>query len=626
LQLGNKLLVLAFQKQVRETNPVLYTPFYMTEITPPLKLREKIGYGFGDAASSMFWKLFGMYIMFFYTDIFGIPAAVVGTMFLITRIGDAAFDPFVGILGDRTNTRWGKFRPYLLWMAVPFGIIGVLTFTTPDFSTSGKIVYAYITYSLMMIIYSMINVPYASLMGVMTNDGKQRTTLATYRFIFAFGGSFLVLGLFQPLFDGFGTRTFNQYFSSKTIEIHDSTTNSPTTLMVWDGTINDRALINPVDSLLFITAKINAGTKDAFSLGVLNSKTNRYQGFDFAQGKDTLGLLRSGATSDVKIKLDKIASKEDLSNLSDLKFACKGCNDETFKIRKIALKEIDYRSGTQKAVIVIALLAVIFFLLTFLLTREKVKPIAVKTSLKDDLKDLGKNGPWFILLGAGISTIFFNTIRDGAAVYYFMYYFKGMNNIEFSSSMILAISTIYLLLGQAANIIGVVLAKPVSDKIGKKNTFLIAMVNAAILSIIFFWLDRTNITMILVFQFLISIHAGIIFPLVWSMYADTADYSEWKNGRRATGLVFSAASMSQKFGASVGIAMVGWILAIYGYEANVEQTEATQHGIRMMLSIYPALGALLAAAFMFIYPLKEPVLEKISHELAEFRATGKKSS
>jgi len=597
----------------------------MIQTMPPLKLSEKIGYGFGDAASSMFWKLFGMYIMFFYTDIFGIPAAVVGTMFLVTRIGDAAFDPLVGILADRTNTRWGKFRPYLLWMALPVGIIIVLTFTTPDISTSGKIVYAYVTFSVMMILYSMINVPYASLMGVMTDDGKQRTTLATYRFIFAFGGSFLVLGLFQPLFDGFGTRTFNEFSSTKTIDITDATAKTTSSIVVWDGTIQGSTLTDPVDSLLFITAKVNTSTKEAFSLGVFNTRTSQYYGFNFAEGKDTLGLLRTGATCDVKIKLDQITTKDNLRNPADLKFACKGIDEHSIAIRNIALKEINYRSGTQKAVIVIAILAIIFFLFTFSLTREKVKPIEVKTLLKDDLKDLSKNGPWFILLGAGISTIFFNTIRDGAAVYYFMYYFKGMNNIEFSSSMILAISTIYLLLGQAANIIGVVLAKPVSDRIGKKNTFLIAMVNAAILSFIFFLLDRTNFTLILTFQFLISINAGIIFPLVWSMYADTADYSEWKNGRRATGLVFSAASMSQKFGASIGIAMVGWILAFYGYQANVEQTEATQNGIRMMLSIYPALGALLAAGFIYIYPLKESVLENISHELAVFRATGKKS-
>ena len=509
-------------------------------------------------------------------------------------------------------------------MAIPIGIIVVLTFTTPEMSVHGKIVYAYVTYSLMMIIYSLINVPYASLMGVMTDDGKQRTTLATYRFIFAFGGSFLVLGIFQPLFDGFGTRTFNEFTSANTIELPDTLTKTTNRIIVWDGINPDPTLKNPIDSLLFITAKVNTSTKDEFSLGVFNTRTNTYEGFNFAQGKDTLGLLRTGATCDVKMKLDQITSKENLADLDDLKFACKGIDEKSLSIRNIAFKEINYRSGTQKAVIVIAILAVIFFLLTFSLTREKIKPTEVKSSLKDDLKDLGKNGPWFILLGAGISTIFFNTIRDGAAVYYFLYYFKGLNNIEFSSSLILAISTIYLLLGQAANIVGVVLAKPVSDKIGKKYTFLIAMVNAAILSFIFFFLDRTNITLIFVFQFLISIHAGIIFPLVWSMYADTADYSEWKNGRRATGLVFSAASMSQKFGASIGIAMVGWILAIYGYQANVEQTEATQNGIRMMLSIYPALGALLAAGFMFIYPLKESVLEKISLELSVFRSTGKK--
>src|SRR5215831_18742641 len=169
-----------------------------------LALKEKIGYGFGDAASSMFWKLFSMYLMFFYTDVFGISAAVVGTMFLVTRIWDAGFDPLVGIVADRTETRWGKFRPYLLWMAVPFAIIGVLTFTTPPLGAAGKIAYAYVTYSLMMMVYSLINVPYASLMGVMTADGSERTSLATFRFIFAFAGSFLVLGVAKPLADFFG--------------------------------------------------------------------------------------------------------------------------------------------------------------------------------------------------------------------------------------------------------------------------------------------------------------------------------------------------------------------------------------------------------------------------------------
>ena len=164
-----------------------------------LKLKEKAGYGFGDFASSMFWKMFSVYLLFFYTDVFGISAAVVGTMFLVTRIFDGLNDPIMGILADRTNTKWGKFRPYLLWMAIPFALFGVLTFTTPDLTTSSKIIYAYVTYCLMMIVYTAVNVPYASLLGVMTSNLKDRTSLASFRFIFAFAGSILVLATAEPL-------------------------------------------------------------------------------------------------------------------------------------------------------------------------------------------------------------------------------------------------------------------------------------------------------------------------------------------------------------------------------------------------------------------------------------------
>jgi GPH family glycoside/pentoside/hexuronide:cation symporter len=581
-----------------------------------LRLKEKIGYGFGDAASSMFWKLFGMYIMFFYTDIYGIPAAIVGTMFLLTRVGDAVIDPFIGIMADRTETRWGKFRPYLLWMAIPFGIIGVLTFTTPNLGMTGKIVYAYVTYSLMMIIYSMINVPYASLMGVMTSDGKERTTLATFRFIFAFGGSFLVLALFQPLFDGFGTKTVSNYSEPKLVQLNDSTQKTNAKLYVWNGQVTSELKEKPVDSLLFVSAKLITKSKDAFKIGVLNTKTNEYSWVNFSAGKDTLGLLRDGSTSKVLIKLSSIVSKKALANPENFKVVYSTESNSVVKFTKVDIKQVDYKTGFQYAVIVIAVMAVLLFLLTFSWTRERVKPITEKTKLKDDLKDLSKNMPWFILLGASVSTIFFNTIRDGAAVYYFLYYFKGESSIELTATTALAISTIYLLLGQAANIIGVVLAKPVSDRIGKKYTFLIAMLFATVLSVCFFFLNKSNLYGILGFQFLISINAGIIFPLVWSMYADTADYSEWRNKRRATGLVFSAASMSQKFGASLGIAAVGWIMALYHYIPNVEQAVSTQNGFRMMLSVFPAVGAILAALFMVIYPLTEKKMKEIATDLA----------
>lgn len=460
-----------------------------------LNLKEKIGYGFGDAASSMFWKLFSMYLMFFYTDIFGISAVVVGTMFLVTRIWDAAFDPLVGILADRTETKWGKFRPYLLWVMIPFGIMGVITFSTPDFGMTGKIIYAYITYSLMMMVYSLINVPYASLMGVMSSDGKERTSLATFRFIFAFGGSLLVLALAKPLSDIFS----------------------------------------------------NMG-----------------------------------------------------GGVPNLQF------------------------GWQMATVVFAIIAIIFFWFTFSWTRERVKPITEKTSLKHDLKDLWVNRPWFILLGAGIASIFFNSIRDGAAMYYFTYYIPKQEAFQMTlfGSKIDSISSFYFVLGQAANIVGVVLAIPVSNWLGKKNTFLSAMLMATVFSFYFYFIDKNNTTLIFVMQFLISICAGITFPLIWSMYADAADYSEWKTKRRATGLVFSASSMSQKFGWTIGGALVGWLLGFYGFQANVAQTETAQNGIRMMLSFYPAIGTLLGVGFMLIYPLSEKKMEQISGDLAALR--GKK--
>ena len=168
--------------------------------------REKIGYGFGDMASSMFWKIFGMYLLFFYTKVFGITPAAAGTMFLVTRIWDSLNDPIMGLLADRTRSRWGRYRPYLLWGAFPFAAVGVLTFWTPDFGMTGKLAWAYITYTAMMMVYTMVNVPYASLLGVMTPDTKIRNTFSSYRMFFAYVGSLVTFMLLQPLVDFFAGR------------------------------------------------------------------------------------------------------------------------------------------------------------------------------------------------------------------------------------------------------------------------------------------------------------------------------------------------------------------------------------------------------------------------------------
>lgn len=460
-------------------------------ISSKVTLREKVGYGFGDAASSMFWKIFTMYLAIFYTDIFGIPAAAVGTMLLVTRIWDTVTDPIMGIIADRTHSRWGKFRPYLLWGAIPFAIIGVLLFVTPDFSSTGNLVYAYITYGLMMTAYTVVNVPYASLLGVMSADGGERTTLASYRMVFAFGGSLLVVAMYQPLV-------------SKFSEIFPVTT--------------------------------------AYTLTVA----------------------------------------------------------------------------------VIAAIAALMFFLTFSWTRERIKPPKnQQNNLKEDIKNLFKNKPWFILLGAGVATLIFNSVRDGVAVYYFKYFISdGANedSVGLFSGLTLAYSTFYLLLGQATNMLGVIMANPVSALIGKRKTFIYAMFGAAIMSFFFNLAGKDNLVLIYLLQALISFCAGIIFPLLWSMYADSGDFSEWKTGRQSTGLIFSASSMTQKLGGALGGSITLWLLAIYGFMPNVAQSAHTLSGIKYMMGIVPGAAALISGLFMVFYPLSDKKMTTISSELAKRRA------
>lgn len=450
-----------------------------------INIKEKIGYGLGDAASSMFWKLFGTYLLFFYTDIYGLPAAAVGTMFLITRVWDSFIDPIVGVIADRTNSKWGKFRPYLLWFAVPFAILGVMTFSTPDFGNTGKMVYAYVTYGAMMLVYSLINVPYASLLGVISGDPKTRTSLSSYRMVFAFMGSIIALFSIEPL---------------------------------------------------------------------------------------------------VKI-----------------------------------LGKGEPQQGWQYATSVLAVLACLFFFCTFRWTKERIRPVNEDNStLKDDLQDLLRNKSWWILLCAGIAALIFNSIRDGAAVYYFKYYVSDRPTVSFFGTTI-SLTSVFLVLGQAANILGILLVTPISNKLGKKNTFFSAMIIASALSMTFMLLHKDDISMMMILQILISMCAGSIFPLLWSMYADIADYSEIKTGRRATGLIFSSSSMSQKFGWALGGTLTGWLLAHFGFVANAVQDMTALNGIKAMMGWLPALACLISAIFILFYPLSDKKMSQISSALEKMR-------
>jgi len=467
-------------------------------IAEKLKLKEKIAYGFGDAASSMFWKIFGMYSLFFYTDVLGITAAAAGTMFLVARLWDSFFDVFVGIISDRTKSRWGKYRPYLLWFAIPFAVMGTITFFAPDFGETGKLIYAYITYSLMMIVYSMINVPYASLLGAISADPTERNSLSSYRMSFAFIGSFVTFMLLQPLIDFF-SKTFGSDEVAQGVKAVESTVST-----------------SPVG---------------------------------WVMGVGAIGII-----------------------------------------------------------------CVVLFLLCFSWTKERVTQIESEedVSIKKDLKDLFNNAPWWILVATGLAALLFNAVRDSVAIYFFRDYVRinyRMGGTGWD------MTTIYFLVGQAANLIGVMAAPAVSAKYGKKKTYMIAIVIAGILSTGFYFIPN-NIVWILVFQFLISVFAGYVLPLLWSMFADIVDHQELLTGRRATGLIFSSSSMSQKLGWAFGAALSGWILALFKYAPEaVEQSAQTLFGEHIMISLIPAICCLLAFVGMLFYPLTDKKVKENAIQL-----------
>ena len=418
---------------------------------------------------------------------------------LVTRIWDAVSDPMMGIIADRTKTKWGKYRPYLLFFALPFALCGVLLFTTPE---TGKTIWAYVTYILMMTVYTGINVPYGSLLNVMTADSDEKSVLSSFRMFFAYGGSFIALFAWEPLCNMF----------------------------------------------------------------------------------DKARVVTAGASG-----LAAISTSPEAWN---------------------------------KAMIVIASCCFIFFILSFLMTKEHVKSEST-VSVGQDLKLLLKNKPWWLMIGAALASNLFNTVRGTTTAYFFSDYI--VKTVEMAPQWAFLVSaSIFLSIGEIANMVGVVLAVPMSKHLGKKSTYILSMAILIGLSIMFFFLPATTggYWAMLVFQILISIFTGVVSPLVWSMYADVADYSELKDGTASTGLIFSSASMAQKFGGAFGGAAVMWMLAAFGYDttAGVIQTETAITGLRILMSWIPAAVAALAILVVWFYPLTKQKMAGVQVELASRRS------
>ena len=267
--------------------------------------------------------------------------------------------------------------------------------------------------------------------------------------------------------------------------------------------------------------------------------------------------------------------------------------------------------GWTMGVAAIGVMCTVLFFFCFRWTRERVQPVNEDedTSVKHDLKNLFHNAPWWILVGTGLAALLFNAVRDGVAIFYFKDYVQVAYRVPFTGW---DITTVYFLVGQAANLVGVILAPSLSSKYGKKKTYMIAIACAGILSVAFYFIPN-DLGWILLLQTLISLCAGYVLPLLWSMFADIVDYQELKTNRRASGLIFSSSSMSQKLGWALGAAITGWILSIFKYNPDILQQNAdTIFGERLMISIIPAICCLIALLGMMAYPLSEKKVKEIT--------------
>ena len=445
------------------------------------KLSEKIGYALGDAAAGgITWKIMSIAFPLFFTNVFGLTFTDTATLMLIARMFDVFTDPIMGSLADRTLSRWGTYRPWLIFGAIPFGIIFALLLYTPEMSYSGKRIYAYTLYLLMMAAYTMVNVPYGSLLGVMTDDDNEKNQFSSFRMVGAYAMGFITLLSFPYLQKMVGGSESHQY------------------------------------------AVLGAG----------------------------FGILAAAMT-----------------------LACG------------------------------------------LMTKERLKPKRAEKFSFKQFVDLFRNKPWIYLTLIGVCTNFFNGFRYAVAGYMLTYCLGG----EITISGLIITYTVFMTFGELTCMIFGGLSPKFTEKVGSKSkAFIIAAIICSVFSILFFFIptDPAYIWLMIVVVILTSVGIGLYSPLLWSMYADVADYATKKNGSSSTGLIFSSGTMSQKFGTAISGSLVALFLGLAGASMTTDKmgnavvdpasiTDSVLTMIWSLFSLFPAVISIFIIILVLKYPIKK---------------------
>ncbi len=469
-----------------------------------LSVLEKVGYSLGDLAANLVFQTLVTYLAYFYTDIYGLKTEHASVLILTVGLVAAfGFNPIIGALADRTNSRWGKFRPWILFTAIPLGVIALLAFSTPHFAYKGKVIYAVVTYTLLLLLYAGNNLPYSALSGVITGDMKERNSLSSYRFVAVMFAQFFV---------------------------------------------------------------------QVFMLAIIESA---------------------------------------------------GHGDKAV--------------GIEKVMTWLAIIGTVMLLVTFLTTKERIVPKPEqKSSLKEDLGDLFKNKPWIIMLVLTLLVFITLAMKGGSYVYYFNNYVDRQSLTAFVSPIVHFLSGIGLNFfgedpvsagfglfnagGILFMIMGITLSKRFADKYGKRDVFGVCLFISTLFILAFIFYPPQSVGLMFASQILHGFFYGLTIPLLWAMIADVADYSEWKNNRRATAIIFSAMMVGLKAGLTLGSAILTWILGLYRYvpNSNVQPPEAIQ-GTKMLVSIYPAIPFLIGAGLLFFYKINKKMEVQIESDLKQKR-------